>query len=648
MNHPRRLLIGAAGMALVVPSAVVVQNAAQAAGKAAAGHCAPAKHAGGDWPMYGHDLANTRTQPAEKTIGPLQAATLTKSFSVSASQAGGDGDFTGTPVVADGCLFMASTSGWVFAVNADTGQKVWATQLDKDGNEITDTPFVGDGQVFVAVGRSGKPYVASLDEKTGAVNWTTVTDKQDGADAYGSPVVVDGVLFQGVSGGGAELADGATRDAFQGGYVLIETRGQHAGRIIKKVYTVQRPSQHAKQGGATVWSTPAVDTARHLLYVGTGNPYHPETDAKHADAILKIDVNRASSRFGDIVGYYDGTPEEYASAAQSTPCFDIPGNPAPYYPQGLGACGDMDLDFGASPNLIRQPNGQTLVGAGQKSGYYHLVDTRTMKRVWDTPVGPPSAFGGIVGSTAYDGKNIYGPITLGGYVWSLNQATGLPNWLAPVGDGAHWGNPVSEANGVVYSVGLTGVLDAYDAGTGALLLHHPMGADVATGDLAASWGGVSIARNTVYAAIGMTGLPNGSIVAYRPAIGGGAQPAAGNAAAGPGVTVVSGPQAQSYGYLTPQIVVNQGGSLQYANFDIVRHDVVQDVNADHKAYKGPRSKQPSWCKQFKKRHCPLFYSKLQGLGATEDVLGVDTLKAGTYSFYCTLHPGMKGKLTVLG
>jgi plastocyanin len=288
-----------------------------------------------------------------------------------------------------------------------------------------------------------------------------------------------------------------------------------------------------------------------------------------------------------------------------------------------------------------------LVGEGQKSGVYHLVDTRTMKKVWSTPVGPPSAVGGIVGSTAYDGKNIYGPVTVGGYVWSLNGSNGLPRWLEPTADGAHWGNPVSEANGVVYTVGLTGFLDAYDGATGALLLHHPMGADVATGDLAASWGGVSIARNTVYAAIGMTGLPNGSIVAYKPALGGsgaGHATAVGNA---PGSTVVSGPQAQSYGYLTPQLVVTQGGSLQYANFDVVRHDVVQDVNADGKGYRGPKSKQPSWCKQFKRGRCPLFYSKLEGLTQTENVLGISGLKAGTYSFYCTLHPGMKGKLTVV-
>jgi len=66
--------------------------------------CAPAKHAGGEWRSYGHDLQNTRSQPAEKEIGPLQAAQLAPAWTFSASTAGGSGDFTGTPTIADGCL----------------------------------------------------------------------------------------------------------------------------------------------------------------------------------------------------------------------------------------------------------------------------------------------------------------------------------------------------------------------------------------------------------------------------------------------------------------------------------------------------------------------------------------------------------------
>src|SRR3954451_15468745 len=332
----RRVVVVAAPAALVAPAAVALSSSTVVAAR---GHCAPRHHAGGEWRSYGHDLSNTRSQPAEHTIGRTEAPTLHKAFSVSASQAGGDGDFTGTPVVADGCLFMASTSGWVFAVNADTGEKVWATHLDKNAG-VTSSPFVSEGQVFVAVGRTGKPYVAALDEQTGAVRWRTVTDRQDGADAYGSPVVLDGVLFEGVSGGSAELADESERYAFQGAYVLIETRGPHAGKILKKVYTVQKPAKNAKQGGATVWATPAIDARTKTLYVGTGNPFHPQIQSKYADSILKIDLDRRSKTFGDIVDHYAGTPEEYQTYTDNTPCVDIPGNPAPYYPQGAGAFGD--------------------------------------------------------------------------------------------------------------------------------------------------------------------------------------------------------------------------------------------------------------------------------------------------------------------
>jgi plastocyanin len=503
--------------------------------------------------------------------------------------------------------------------------------------------------VFVAVGRTSRPYVAALNERTGAVRWRTQIDHQNGGEAYGSPVVFDGVLFQGVSGGSAELSDESERYAFQGSYVLIETRGKSAGKLLKKVWTVQKPSKNAKQGGATVWATAAVDNVAKVAYVGTGNPFHPQTAAKYADAIIKVDLDRRSPRFGDIIGHYNGIPEEFQSYTDSTPCYDIPGNPAPYYPQGLGACGDLDLDFGASPNIIRGRNGQVLVGEGQKAGVYHLIDGRSMKRVWRSTVGPPSAVGGIVGSTAYDGKAIYGPITIGGYTWSIDAKEGLPRWVSPVGDGAHWGNPVSVANGVMYTVGLTGFLDAYDAATGVPLLHHPMAGDVAPGDLAASWGGVSIARNTVYAAIGMTGLPNGSVVAYRPGLGGSASAptASVNAAAPTDPVVVSGAQAQLYGYLTPVIAIRKGGALSYANFDVVRHNVVQDVAADHKSLKLSVADKTSWCRQFKKRKCPLFWSKLIGVTQQTPVLGVNKLKSGMYSFYCTLHPGMKGKLRVL-
>jgi plastocyanin len=296
------------------------------------------------------------------------------------------------------------------------------------------------------------------------------------------------------------------------------------------------------------------------------------------------------------------------------------------------------------------------VGAGQKSGVYHVFDAKTMEPAWSQIVGPPGPLGGIVGSTAYDGESIYGPNTIGGYLWSVAGAGGDHRWVGPVGDAVHWGNPVAVANGVVYTVDLTGFLDAYDARTGALISKRPLALGGPRG-LTASWAGVAVARHTVYAAVGIRGLPEVYIVALRPggpadvpadlqetigggnADGGGGEDDGGEGDGGegdgddggggsgsPGTSVVAGPGAYGSTYATPVAIMSAGGSLSFVNFDVAQHDVVADD-------KGPDGQ-------------PLFRSDLIGFNQTAPVKGVEKLEAGTFGFYCSLHPGMNGQLAV--
>ena len=121
-----------------------------------------------------------------------------------------------------------------------------------------------------------------------------------------------------------------------------------------------------------------------------------------------------------------------------------------------------------------------------------------------------------------------------------------------------------------------------------------------------------------------------------------AAPASVGASSG-GTQVVSGPTAKYYGYLTPVVVISRGGSITYTNMDIERHDVVQDVASDG----AHGSSRRSWCGLFPRGRCPIFYSRLIGLGQSEAVRGLRYVKPGhVYTFYCTLHPGMKGHLVV--
>lgn len=593
---------------------------------------------GGEWRSYSHDLSNSRSQPEENKIGLAEAATLAPQWTFSSQAAGGAGDFTGTPIVADGYLFAASNRGWVFALNPDTGQLIWQKQLPR--GSVNSTVAVGGGRVYVAVSDPDTadnpvpaghgPYEVALDEKTGDIKWQRQLDSQPGADAYASPVFFDGLVLQGVSGEAAELGANSDRFAFHGSMDFIDAA---SGSLIKKTWTIP-PSDWSKgYAGATIWSTAAIDPGTRTAYVGSGNPFQPEHEHPNTDAILRFDLNRAHRTFGEITGVYHGQVDTYAQAASALPCVVPPGGgPSGYIPKGAGSCGQIDLDFGASPNLWRQ-GGKLVVGDGQKSGYYHAADASTMKGIWQTLVAPPyPTFGGVIGTAAFDGHSLYGPDTIPGYAWSLDAASGSRRWVTPMGDGLHEAAPPTVANGVVYMVDTRGFLDGYDASTGAPVLQRPLTLGSGTGsNPPPSWGGVAVARHTVYVETGVTGLANGFIIAFRPGGatgivgGGGGGGGGGGSAAGAGSTVVAGPGAFATTYATPEMVLAAGQPLYFVNNDLPQHNVVAtDMSGG----------------------APLFQSRLVGIGEQATVDGAEKLKAGSYNFYCTIHPGMRGTLLV--
>ncbi len=120
-----KALLACVGAAVAVGLGVVPAGAAAAGSRAG---CAGGS-AGGDWPAYGHDLQNTRSQPAEHVIGASNAASLRTAWTFRTTQHGMSGSFDNTPVESGGCLYDADSDGWVFALNAETGAVVWKTRL---------------------------------------------------------------------------------------------------------------------------------------------------------------------------------------------------------------------------------------------------------------------------------------------------------------------------------------------------------------------------------------------------------------------------------------------------------------------------------------------------------------------------------------
>jgi polyvinyl alcohol dehydrogenase (cytochrome) len=410
--------------------------------------------AAADWPVYGHDLSNSRSAGRDGP-SPAEAGSMRQAWTFTSSK----GDFTGTPVVADGVLVAGTNLGSIDALDAVTGKLRWSRDVREqiNGSAAIDPAAVGGPTVFVPVAQLGSPRLIALSLSTGAVRWSKVLTRQDGSDVFGSPTYWRGTLYIGTSGPGND------ESTARGSVVALDER---TGQVRWRTFTV--PPGH--DGGA-VWSTPAIDTRSGRLYVGTGNAYHsPAADT--TDAMMAL-----SASTGQILGHYQSVPGDVWELSNPT--------------------GGPDYDFGSSPNLIIGPGGRPLVGEGQKSGTYWALDRATMRPVWHTMAGPGSQADGGINSSAYDGTRIYGSDAIDSQVFALGR-DGSMQWNSLDAGTAHF-SPVAFGNGVVYSSDSAGTLTAREAATGAVLGKLPLNGP--------NFGGISVAGRAVYVAVG-TGPPS--------------------------------------------------------------------------------------------------------------------------------------------
>ena len=450
------MLIGIARLAVLLLIAVAVAPSAALA----------------DWPVYGKDLANTRSAGNEGP-SPGQAGSLPKAWEFETA----DGDVTGTPVVADGRVVAGDYGGSIFALDAVNGRRLWSRDVNQQINGSAAIALDPGGPagdvVYVPVAQPSGPRLLALALEDGRVLFDTVIDTQTNSDTFGSPVVWDGRVYIGVSAYYGEFSERPSEETrVRGSVVAVNAR---SGKVDWKTYMVP-----PGRDGAPVWTTPAIDTATGRLFVGTGNAYNPPA-SEMTDSIVALDA-----RTGAIRDHFQATANDVWTLSE---------------PVG------PDYDFGASPNLFRGLDGRSLVGEGQKSGIYHALDRDTLDPVWQTRTGVGSSTGGIIGSTAYDGGRIYGPnnsFGQGGQVWALNRR-GEMGWISPE-PGPLSFSPVSVANGVVYNTDFSTVVTARDAASGSILGKLQLGAP--------SFGGVSIVNGALYVAVGTSQNGSGAVIAF--------------------------------------------------------------------------------------------------------------------------------------
>lgn len=451
------------------------------------------------WSMGGHDLSNTRSNPDQKAITADNAGKLATKWTFATH-----GDVSATPAVVGGAVYFPDWGGYINKVNASTGTRIWQRKLaDYDNNFPSDlvsrtAPAVVGNVLYIgdqAGGSNVAPqpgHVMAIDASTGDLLWATQINPSFFTIITQAPVVQNGVVYVGAASSEENAA------AFIPGYVCCHFRGSFSalnaatGAVLWTTFMVPADSDFsdgAYSGGAVWGSTPAIDAATNTVYVTTGNNYSVPDSAKdcqdnggtpaecldpndHIDAILALDMTSGAIKWATGVQGFDDW------IVSCIP--DIAPNPCPTSTPG------PDYDFGSGANLfIAKVKGVTtpMVGAGAKSGIYWGLNRATGEILWSTEAGPGSTLGGIEWGTATDGKRIYiaeandnnlayphnDSLPHYGSFAALDPATGQILWQTP--DPSH-NNPlgaVSVSNGVMYAGSMSGHMYALDAANGKVL-----------------------------------------------------------------------------------------------------------------------------------------------------------------------------------
>jgi polyvinyl alcohol dehydrogenase (cytochrome) len=320
----------------------------------------------------------------------------------------------------------------------------------------------------------------ALDAVTGELIWKEKLDDHPVARVTGSPVLYEGKLFVPMSS--IEEVSGTNPKyeccKFRGSVSALDAG---TGKKLWKTYTISDPPKEYKKNssgvamygpaGAAVWVAPTIDAKRKVVYVGTGNSY-TDVESNGSNAIEAIDIETGGVKWINQI-----TPRDSFLVGCMAP--------------GKGNCPNEigpDVDFGASPVLVKASNGKELLLCGQKSGIIYALDPdKRGALVWQFRAGQGSALGGIEWGFAADKDAVYvavsdivakGADNPGGLV-ALKLATGEKLWSAAPGKPecsfpsmkctAARSAAISVIPGVVFSGALDGHLRGYSTKDGTVV-----------------------------------------------------------------------------------------------------------------------------------------------------------------------------------
>ncbi|MCW3095413.1 MAG: hypothetical protein JWL77_1031 [Chthonomonadaceae bacterium] len=419
------------------------------------GLMATARSEDDDWPMFGHDPLGTRYNTGERRLGPGNVAKLRILWKFTTPAV-----VAGTPAVVGNTVFDGDAAGTIYALKSNDGRLLWKTTIP--GASFTASPIVLRGRVVLGSKSNGVIY--GLDRDTGSVLW------QIKPNAFGRPAIWGSGTQVGefVAIGVASNDEGPPPPfVSRGSLVLLDPQN---GRVIWQTFMISDAQAAAGSSGVSIWTTPVFDAESNTIYVGTGNNF-TEPATNNSDAIVAFDA-----RTGAIKWVNQRTAND-----TWTPVFRT----------------GPDFDFGDSPQLYRLPDGRKVVGDGQKSGFYHVLDAMTGEVIHFQQFLPGSTLGGLYTDSAVANGIVFAP--------GNDQTVSPPRsvLIAMTGDGTtelwRFETTGPEANGVAVANDVIYFKPSSDPNLYAFDIAGNKLAAIAVGG---SNSGVAVARGRVFLGLG--------------------------------------------------------------------------------------------------------------------------------------------------
>ena len=145
---------------------------------------------GGEWPMYQRDLVHSGAASGAELApkGVLKWKYET------------DGPIYASPAVVNGTVYLATGTGSIVALNAETGDEIWKRNA---GGPLNSSPAVAGGSLFIGRYDGG---IEARDLDSGDVRWEFMTRDR----VISSPAIDRGVVYIGSGDGGLYALDAGT------------------------------------------------------------------------------------------------------------------------------------------------------------------------------------------------------------------------------------------------------------------------------------------------------------------------------------------------------------------------------------------------------------------------------------------------------